>query len=112
MTELGGRQDERDLRASGRSESSLRDHGGGHVERAVFFVEAVRRFDLAHFVARRNVDAQETFDLLLFARRGFDEIEPDRLGRNGGAGTQLEAREALGLRDERAQHVGGSGANR
>ena len=31
---------------------------------------------------------------------------------NGGAGAQFEAREALGLGDERAQHVSECGANR
>ena len=48
---------------------------------------------------------EETLDLLFFARRGLEQVEPDRLAGNRGAGAQFEARQALGLRNEGAQHV-------
>ena len=43
---------------------------------------------------------------------GSTQVEPDRLAGNGGAGAQFEAREALGLGDEGAQHVSERGASR
>ena len=54
----------------------LGDHGGGDVQRAVFFIQAVGRFDLAHFLARRNVDAEACLDETLFFNGGFEQVEP------------------------------------
>ena len=51
-------ENERDLRALGQIRIELRDDGGRHVEGAVLFVQAVRRLDLAHLLARRHVDAE------------------------------------------------------
>jgi hypothetical protein len=102
--QLDGRENERDLRALGKIGVELRDDRDRHVERAVFFVETVGRFDLAHLVARRHVDRQEALDLLFLARRGLEQVQPHGLGGDGRTGPQLESREALGLRYEGAQH--------
>ena len=71
---------------------------------AVFFIEPVRRLDLLHLVACRYVNGQKAFDLPLFAWRRLEQVEPDGFTWNCRAGAQLETRQALGLRDEGAEH--------
>ncbi len=69
---------ERDLRALRQVGIELGDDSGGHVDATVLFVEPVGGLDLAHFFARRHVDAEHLLDGALFFRRRFEQVEPDR----------------------------------
>jgi hypothetical protein len=51
----------------------------GHVERAVFLIEAARRLDLGHFVLRRHIDVDAALDEPLFLLRRLLEVDPGRL---------------------------------
>ncbi len=98
-------EDERDLCALWQVRIELRDDGRRHVDGAVLFVEAVGRFDFAHFLARRHVHAEHLLDRLFFFGAGFEQVEPQRLfGKCRGVVPGYTG-EPLGLRDEYAQHV-------
>jgi hypothetical protein len=78
----------------------VRDDRRGHVEHAVLFVETVRRLDLAHLLAGRDVDAERALDELLFLRLRFEQIDPDRVRRQRVAGPGLDAPQPFGTDDE------------
>ena len=52
-------------------------HGGGHIERAVFLVEPARRLDLAHLLLGGDVDAEGLVDAVEFLHRRVDHVDPD-----------------------------------
>jgi hypothetical protein len=76
------------------------------VQSAVLFIETVRGFDFAHFLARGDIDAQHPFDLVLLGRRGLEEIEPHGVVRQRFTGRYGEAVEAGGARHEYVQQGG------
>jgi hypothetical protein len=60
-------QDEGYLRVFRQLGVELGDDSRGHVERAVFLVQAVRGFDFAHLLARRHVDREKFLDAFFLA---------------------------------------------
>jgi hypothetical protein len=78
----------------------VRDDRRGHVEHAVLVVEAVRRLDLPHLFAGRDFDGERALDELLFFGSGFEEVDPDRLRRQRGAGLELSAFQPFSPCDE------------
>ena len=51
-------------------------HRGRHEQPAIFFIEPVGGFDLAHFLAGWNLDAQLLFDGALFLKTWLKEVYP------------------------------------
>ncbi len=78
--QLANLEDESDLGILRQIGIELGDHGRGQIERTAFFIEPVGRLDLAHFLARRHIDAEVLLDQVLFRRAGLEQVDPQRIG--------------------------------
>src|ERR1700738_5219324 len=56
---------------------SLTHQSGGHVARPILHIEATGNFDLLHFLAGRDCDADLVLDDLVFLVIRIDQVEPD-----------------------------------
>ena len=103
-------EDEGDLRVFGQVGVELGDDGRGEIQRAGLFIEAAGGFDLAHFLARGDVEAQPRLDQALFFEGGLEQVEPHGFFRQGRVGLALEAFEAGRREAVDGQHASAHGA--